>query len=117
MAKVEDIKTEKIKPERFGDFDRIQDEFLPFLHLNSEQVPEVSVWENKHHYRMVIDIRQDSQDVDKISGKTNAGFKIVAYKVLESKTLEAMTDDEFSDHMGRELNTAHSQTESSPSIR
>ena len=116
MAKVEDIKTEKIKPEKFGDFDRIQDEFLPFLQLNSEQVPEVHLWENSHHYRMVIDIRQDHKDSDKISGIVHAGFKVVAYKVLKSKTIDEMTDEEFGTHMGEELNTAHLQTGSSHSV-
>lgn len=117
MAKLEDMVLEKIKPEKFGDFDRIQDEFLPYLDLNSEQVPEVHNWEPKHTYRMVIDIRQDDMRVDKITGRVSAGFKIVKYKVIEAKSIEDMTDTEFGVQQGKELSKVASQNASSLSGR
>lgn len=107
---LEEVKLEKIKPEKFGDFDRIEDEFLPFLHLNSEQVIEVHNWEVGGHYRMVIDIRQDSKDVDKISGIASGGFKIVAYKVIKGKNIENMTDQELEIEQGKALQTKREES-------
>ena len=100
------IKLAQIRPSMSGEFERIADEFLPHLHLNSEQVPEVHVWEVGEVYRMVIDIRQDSKDFDKPTGKTMAGFKIVGYKALRIKSIDEMSDEEFAVHQDQELEKA-----------
>lgn len=113
---LEKMRLEKIKPEKFGDFDRIEDEFLPFLHLNSEQVSELFNWKNKRTYRMIIDIRQDNQDVDKVTGRVSSGFKIVAYKALKKKSIDEMTDKEFEEHQGEELHKASMKTKTALSV-
>lgn len=110
---LEKMRLEKIKPEKFGDFDRIEDEFLPFLHLTSEQVPELHNWKTGGHYRMVIDIRQDGDHKDKVTGVSSGEFKIVAYKVIKSKSIAEMTDEEFGEFQGQELAKANQRNKSS----
>lgn len=96
-------KLEKIKPESFGDFDKVLDEFLPYLTLTSEQVPDVATWENGMEYDMIIEVRQSGSTLDKVSGITRADMKIIAYKVLKEKSIEEMDDKEFEDYQDKQL--------------
>jgi len=102
----------KIKPESFGDFDRVLRDFLPYLHLNSDQVPEIMNWEPDNNYRLVIDIRQNSKNVEP-SKRTMADFTIIGYKVVEPKDIENMTDAEFGDYQGEKLDEVSKSNESS----
>lgn len=111
----EDRKLTKIKPESFGDFDTVKDEFLPFLSLNSDQIPELLDWEPGGHYRLEVELRQDSQNINPAK-RVQGSFSIVAYKHIPVKEIEDMSDAEFGQHQGQEMDRANKSRESSLSI-
>src|SRR3990167_5331824 len=114
MAKLEETRLNKIKPESFGDFDKVMNEFLPHFRLNSDQVPEIATWEPGKSYRIMIDMKQESKDINP-SKQVNASFLIRAYKVIEEKPMEDMTDEEFGEYQGKELEKVEKSRESSRS--
>ena len=112
MADLKEIQLNKIKPESFGDFEMVLDEFLPHLSLNSDQVPELFNWEVDGQYRLIIDIVQNNKDKDPLN-KVRSSFTIIGYKVVEDTPIEKMTDKEFGEHQGKVLSQVSKQNESS----
>jgi len=113
MADIEDLNLAKVKPEKFGDFDKVDRGFLPTLRLNSDQIPEIHKWELKRIYRVVFDIEQEEMEVINERGTIGAGFKVRGYKVIQDKPMDEMTDAEFGEFQGRALAQAEEMNRTS----
>lgn len=112
---LEEIQLNKITPEKFGAFDKVMDEFLPELYLNSDQVSEITAWEPDKKYRLVIDVIQKSQEIDP-NRVVRARFKIISYKILKKKSIDEMNDVEFGEYQGQQLEAANTERQTSPSL-
>lgn len=79
--------------------------YLPSFHISSKQMSEIRDWEVGKNYKIVIEVNMKSKSEDERSGVTNASgsLELVAYKVLKTKSIDDMTDEEFGEYQGKEL--------------
>ena len=90
-SKKEGLMTEEKKPSIWP----------PSFGLDDKQIPEIKNWEVDGKYRLIIDIKMKSLRSDKEG--MSGGFDIVAYKVIAKKSIDEMTDKEFSVYQGEVL--------------
>lgn len=82
---------------------------LPTIYVNSEQMPEVADWEVGKKYRVLIEVEQKSKSETAVNGGKqiiDARFNIVAYKAIEGKKVDDMTDEEFGKDQDEKLEEA-----------
>jgi len=66
--------------------------YLPTLYFDEKQVPEIKDWEVGEEYDVVLRLKQTSKNENELEpdeNNLNAGFNIVAYKVLDSEMSDA----------------------------
>ncbi|MBI4136852.1 hypothetical protein HY469_02205 [Candidatus Roizmanbacteria bacterium] len=73
---------------------------LPSFHADETIIPEIKNWKVGGKYELVIEVEQKMQSEVTINGvsKIEGRFDIVAYKFLPKKSIEEMTDIEFSEY-------------------
>jgi len=101
-----EIKLKKIKSPSPVGMDRPSEAtYLPGFSADDNQIPEITDWEVGKSYKMIIKVKQKSKSEGTFNGaKVSDGrFDIVAYKVLEDKAIEDMTDEEFGEYQGQKL--------------
>ena len=80
----------------------------PSLYLNNVQVPEIKDWEVLEEYEMIIRVKQRSRG-EQGDGSVDGSFDVVAYKVIDKKKIEDMTDEEFAEYQGKSLEAGELQ--------
>ena len=94
------FKLKKIPVESYGDLKEKNRKYLPTLYLDEKQVPDIKDWEVGGEYDIVIRVKQTSKNENHLEDEENnlnAGFNIVAYKVLDKDL-----DDEDMEHLQAE---------------
>lgn len=75
--------------------------WTPSFSISDKQMSEVKDCDVGKKYRFVIEVEMKSKrEVEK---GIEAGFDIVAYKIIKEKAPEDMTDEEFGEYQGEKL--------------
>lgn len=79
----------------------------PSLYMSSDQVPEVAKFEVGESYDIVIRVTPRSKDEHETVDNERCSVEcaVVAYKVIEKKSIDDMTDKEFGEYQGQALDS------------
>ncbi len=79
--------------------------YLPSFSLSSKQMPEIRKWDVGKNYKLVIEVNMRSKNENERDGNTDASgsLEIVAYKIIKTKSIDDMSDEEFGEYQGKEL--------------
>lgn len=104
--KLKEIKVESMqeKPmvevESEGDFMH-----CPYLYVNDRQIPEIKKFEVGESYEMIIRVTPRSKDEHESTSdeRSSVELAVTAYKVIEKKSMDDMSDEEFGEYQGEAL--------------
>lgn len=76
--------------------------YYPSFAASNLQIKEVQDWDVGETYRIILDVKMTSKRKG-MDEPANGGFDIVAYKAFAKKSLDNLTDKEFEEYQGEQM--------------